>query len=156
MKLYIPALLAILCTACNNPDTGNSNNLRKDTILINLDTVPEIRKIISLKPVAAYHEKIEDALNDWSFDIKVYETSQTFRFLVKIKYEELTATDTLKIPNMGIQPVIELRQGKGKYVCIAGFYDKQKVYREYKKISINNGSLSIKTIGHYGVYNVLK
>ena len=156
MKLNIPVLLAILCTACNNPGTDNNNNLRKDTILINLDTVPEIRNTISQKPVAAYHEKVDDALNDWSFDIKVFETSQTFRFLVKIKYEELTATDTLKIPNMGIQPVIELRQGKGKYVCIAGFYDKQKVYREYKKISINNGSLSIKTIGHYGVYNVLK
>jgi hypothetical protein len=156
MKNVFYFFATIFFIACNTPATNNSTEEKKDSVIINVDTISEVRTNISKKPVASYYEKINDELNDWAFDIKVYETRQTFYFLMKVKYEEMDGIDTLKIPNIGIHPTIEIRKTNEKYTCIVGFYDKQKEFKEYKKVSFKNGALQIKTIGHYGVYNVLK
>ena len=156
MKNIFYFFIAILFFACNTTANNTDTEQKKDSVIINVDTVSEVRTNISTKPVASYHEKINDELNDWAFDIKVYETKQTFYFLMKVKYEEMDGIDTLKIPNIGIHPTIEIRKADEKYACIVGFYDKQKEFKEYKKVSFKNGALQIKTIGHYGVYNVLK
>jgi hypothetical protein len=154
MKKISIALLLIIAIGCNNP--GVSTDVQKDTLLVNLDTVPELRTVINPNAVAIYHEKIPDELNNWGFDIKVYETGKTFYYLMKIKYEEMDALDTLKIPNIGIRPVIELHRGDEKNSCIVGFKDKLQQFRVYKKVSIQNNRLSIKTLAHYGVFNTVK
>jgi hypothetical protein len=140
--------------ACNNTPGASDNG--HDSIVNNTETVSETRAIVKTSPIANYHEKVGNALNDWGFDIKVYETNKTFYYLMKIKYEETEVSDTLKIPNVGIKPVIELHQGKGKYACIVGFLDKEHKFRDYKLVSVQNDQLKIKVLNHYGVYSVVK
>lgn len=140
--------------ACNNtPDAASNSN---DSIVNNAVPVSETRNVVKTSPIANYHEKVGNSLNDWGFDIKVYETSKTFYYLMKIKYEETEVSDTLKIPNAGIKPVIELHPGKGKYARIVGFVDKDNKFRDYKLVSIQNNQLKIKVLNHYGVYSVVK
>jgi len=154
MKKFCAALLFVTTIACNNE--SYTVTPKSDTVIVNLDTIPEIRTNINPKPVVTYHEKDDDALNDWGFDIKVYETQKTFYYLMKVKFEEIDAVDTLKLPNAGIKPVVELHRGNEKYSCIVGFRDKQQQFREYKKVSVQNNQLKIKVLAHYGVYNTLK
>lgn len=154
MKKISSALLLAIIIGCNNHSV--STDVQKDTVIVNVDTVPEVRTVINPKAIAVYHEKVNDQLNNWSFEIKVYETQKTFYYLMKIKFEEMDAIDTLKLPNIGIRPVVELHQGNEKYSCIVGFKDKQQQFREYKKVSIQNNQLKIKVLAHYGVYNTLK
>lgn len=153
MKNSFIFLLVLLCAACNNK--GGSGN-GKDTVMINLDTVAETRTSVKASPVVNYHEKVADALNDWGFTVNIYETKKTFYYLMKVKYEEMEATDTLKLPNTGIKPVVQVHQGKDKYSCIVGFLDKEQKFREYKKVSVEDNQLKIKVLNHYGVYNTVK
>lgn len=154
MRKISIALLLITAIGCNS--LGISTDVQKDTLLVNLDTVPELRAVINPNAVAIYHEKIPDELNIWAFDIRVYETGKTFYYLMKIKYEEMDAIDTLKIPNFGIRPIIELHRGDEINSCVVGFKDKQQRFRAYKKVSIQNNRLSIKVLAHYGVFNTVK
>lgn len=151
------AIFLLLCAglACNNTPGAAGNN-GHDSIVNNTEAVSETRNVVKTTPVANYHEKVGNALNDWSFDIKVYETSKTFYYLMKVKYEEMAVSDTLKIPNAGFKPVIELHPGKGKYACIVGFLDKDHKFRDYKLVSVQDNQLKIKVLNHYGVYSVVK
>jgi len=150
-KLSILFITAAILS-CNNRESTE-----KVITVITNDTIPEIRTIVSSKPIADFSQNAGDALNkDWAFTVKVYETSKTFRFVMKIKFEELEAVDTLIIPDLHIQPVVELQSGKEKFSCIAGFKDKEQKFREYKKISIENNQLKITTLKHYGVYATMK
>ena len=75
---------------------------------------------------------------------------------MKIKFEELEAADTLIIPDLHIQPMVELQPGKEKFSCIVGFKDKEQKFREYKKVSIENNQLKISILKRYGVYATMK
>lgn len=143
-------VLFIACDPANTPHSPSADS----TIVINNDTIPEIRKAVKEAPVAKYSERVKDALNDWQFAVTVYETERTFHFLMNMQYKELRVSDSLHIPNFGTLPRIEVRKGKEPLSCIIGFLDKKDVFREYKKVSIKGEQLKFTTLNSYyvGVY----
>ncbi len=110
------------------------------------------RTTVKKEAIAAYSEKIPNPLNDWRFGVKLFETENTFRYLMKIEYEEMREQDTLKIPNLGFEPKIEIRKGDESQSCIIGFIDNKNVFREYKKVIAKNNNLKVTTLKHYAVY----
>ncbi len=143
-------LLALLC--CNKPE-NNSGNSASDSDepskAIN-DTIPLTREKVENSPVASYSEKVKDPLNDWRFAVDIYETPQTFKFLMKIEYMVQEAEDTLTIPNFGIMPKVEVRKGPDENSCIVGFLDKQGEFKDYKLIALKEKQLKISTLKYYG------
>lgn len=143
-------LLALLC--CNKPKNNSettATNSDEPTKAIN-DTIPLTREKVEKSPVASYSEKVKDDLNDWRFAVDVYETPQTFKFLMKIEYMVQEAEDTLTIPNFGIMPKVEVRKGPDENSCIVGFLDKQGEFKDYKLIALKEKQLKISTLKYYG------
>jgi hypothetical protein len=68
-----------------------------------------------------------------------------------MQYQEVTGEDTLRIPNLGKEPRVEIKPGKTEYSCILGFYDQDGVFREYKEVSVKDESLSLTTLKRYAV-----
>jgi hypothetical protein len=121
------------------------------------DKVPEYRKEIKKEPVAVYKEKVDDPLNDWYFNVRLYETPKTFHYLLKLQFEEMRGEDTLILPNFGIVPRPGLQKGKDKYTCLIGFYDKNDSFREYKMVSVREGrEMKLSTLHHYAVDTYLE
>lgn len=150
MKKYA-CFLFILSLACQSPGTRNVST-GDAAIVVNYDTIPELRKIVKEETVAEFSEHVGgDNLNDWRLSIKVYETPMTFQFLLRIQYKELRVSDTLKIPNFGILPKIELRKGKEPLSFIIGFLDKKGQFKEYKLVSTKNDRLKISQLASYYV-----
>jgi len=71
---------------------------------------------------------------------------------MKLEYEEMKEKDTLKIPNLGFEPKLEIRKGPEPNSCIIGFIDNKNQFREYKKVAAKNNNLKVTTLKHYGVY----
>ena len=115
------------------------------------EKVPIYRTTVNAEPVAEYKEKTENPLNDWYFSVKVYETSKTFQYVMKLKYEELGGDDTLNLPNVGTMPKPVIQKGADKYSCIVGFIDNQNQFREYKKVYVKNDQLKVTSLKHYSV-----
>lgn len=149
MKQLLFFSLLIICSSCGNESNTTTEKLSKDSLVVKKEPVPEIRTAINTKPVASFSKKIPDELNDWKFAVNIYETKETFRYLMRMQYMELTAEDTLKIPNFGIAPKIEVKPGKDSYSCIIGFLDKQNVFKEYKLVTAKDGNLSVKILHRY-------
>lgn len=147
---YLPLLGLLLLAACNKQQKNSQSSQ-----IVN-DTIPETRNQINSKAVATYAEKVKDpdGLNDWEFSVEAYETSATFQYLLKIQYMELRVTDTLSIPNFGIRPTVELRQGPNPLACVVGFLDKDTLFKEYKLVEIDHGQLKIRQLKSYrrGIY----
>lgn len=142
-------LLALLC--CNKPkknDETSASNNGEPAKAIN-DTIPLTREKVENSPVASYSEKVKDDLNDWRFAVDIYETPQTFKFLMKIEYMVQEAEDTLTIPNFGIMPKVEVRKGPDENSCIVGFLDKQGEFKDYKLIALKEKQLKISTLKYY-------
>src|SRR4051812_12858251 len=115
MKNFFFLYLIIAIISCKDT-SGNSNQKDSATAIIN-DTISRMRKEINSKPVASFSKSIPNSLNNWHFSVNVYETVERFRYLMKLEYMELKETDTLKIPNIGIEPKIEIRKGSDDYSC---------------------------------------
>ena len=153
MKYFIIFSFIAFTIACNEQTkstestTTNNDAARESPKPVSI--IPETRDMVSKKTVASFSKKIPDELNDWKFAVNVYETKQTFNFLMKMQYMELTAEDTLKIPNFGIEPKVEIREGKDQYSCIIGFLDKNNKFKEYKLISAKDDKLSVKILHRY-------
>lgn len=142
-------LLALLC--CNKPknnEDASAADSSEPGKAIN-DTIPLTRTTVENSPVASYSEKVQDDLNDWRFAVDVYETKQTFKFLMKIEYMVQEAEDTLTIPNFGIMPKVEIRKGPTENSCIVGFLDKQGEFKEYKSVALKDKQLKISTLKYY-------
>ena len=106
MKYLLAALIISSIFSCNN--AGNENvkiGVINDSpaVVTNDATIATERAVISKKPIASFYKKVPDELNDWHFTVEVYETKETFHYLMKMQYKELLAGDTLKIPNFGIE-----------------------------------------------------
>lgn len=119
--------------------------------VVNNDTIPETRTVVKQTAVASYSQPVPDELNDWQFAVQVYETKKTFHFILRMQYKELRITDSLHIPNFGIQPGVELKKGPETYSCIIGFRDKKGEFREYKKAYVKNERFKFTTLNHYYV-----
>jgi hypothetical protein len=146
--------ICILLLACN-PGAGNNRGDGKDTgvtVKSVTDLVPQERATVKAEPVATFSQKIENPLNDWKFQVQLFETPKTFRFLMKLEYEEMKEADTLKIPNLGFEPRLKIVKGEEPNSCIIGFLDKKDQFREYKKVIAKNNNLKVITLKHYAVY----
>jgi len=150
MKNYLLLSCILLASACNSgPD--NTSDANDSTIVVSNDTIPETRKSVSQQPVASYSEPVKDELNDWKFAVSVYETTKTFRFILRIQYKELRMSDSLPIPNFGTWPKVELRKGPEPLSCIIGFLDKKQEFKPYRKAAIKNDQLKLTKLASYYV-----
>lgn len=149
--MRILSLLTLLLLAgCANNDTISDTGA--DTaVVVSYDTIPATRNSIQSSPVATYSEKIADELNDWKFAVTVYETRKTFQYTLRIQAKEVRVSDSITIPNFGIQPTVVLQKGKEPLSCIIGFLDKKKEFKPYKMVSFQNDRLRVRTIASYYV-----
>ncbi len=138
-------LLALLCFlhACK-PDTPTATDSNETKTVITHDTIPETRDSVSKKPVASYTSTKGEKLK-----VDVYQTKQTFRFVMQMKYKFLDEPDTLRIPNIGIRPTIVIKGGDDKQSCTIGFLDKEGTFKEYKLVTVKTGNLQVKVIRQY-------
>ncbi len=114
---------------------------------------PELRTQVKTEPIAEYKIRTDDKLNEQYFSVKLYETTETMKYLAKIDYEGLPAEDTITLPDIGIIPQPVLQKGPEKYSCIVGLLDNNKAFRELKKIYVTDRGkeLKITTLKHYRV-----
>lgn len=154
LTLLVVLFTPLFITACkerkspNKAQTGDDSNI---TVIKPSDTISLVRTTVKKAPVDAYREKTENPLNDWYFQVELYETQKTFHYLMTLEYEEIRGVDTLKLPNIGVPPQPVIRKGPEKYSCIVGFLDKNKVFREYKKVYVKNNALKVITLKRYRV-----
>jgi hypothetical protein len=72
---------------------------------------------------------------------------------MKIQFEEVRGEDTIKIPDLGIEPKPVIQKGNEKYSCVVGFLDANNQFREYKLIHVENSNqLKVTTLKHYFVH----
>ncbi len=146
--VFVLLVMALLFFSCQS-DSISSEEVSETKTFITHDTIPEIRDSVSKEPVATYASSKGNKL-----EVKVYQTKQTFQFLMKMKYKFLDEPDTLHIPNIGIQPKIVIQNGADNQSCIVGFLDKKNEFKEYKLVTVKTGNLQVKVLKRYftGVY----
>jgi hypothetical protein len=123
----------------------------KPTVENPANNIPEMRAQVKKEPVDLYKEKTDNPINDWYFSVKLFETPETFHYVIKMQFEELTADDTLKLPNFGTMPKPVLKKGDARYSCVIGFMDNENKFREYKLVHVEGNELKITTLKHYAV-----
>ena len=158
MPLFV---IGYLFAGCHQNQHSSSVSSKADSVSnihnYSYRNIPEFRKEIKKEAVAVYREKTDNPLNDWYFSVRLFETEKTFKYLLKMQFEEVRGGDTLDLPNFGINPKPELRKGKDKYSCIIGFIDRENKFREYKLVYVKDGSeLKLRTLNHYSIVTVEK
>ena len=101
-------------------------------MFITTSKIPEIRKTINPTAVKTYSETIKSFETTDEFKVSLFETRQTFKYLIKISYKNLDAEDTLNVPNFGEVPAVEIKKGDKRPSCIVGFLDNNKQFKESK------------------------
>jgi hypothetical protein len=147
---YITVFLVLIIISCSENSRQQAKTAGTVTYKSN-DTVPIVRKRISKTPVASYMIPINNPVLQQYFGVKVYETPHTFRYLLRMQYEGMIETDTLKIPNFGTWPIVKVKKGPEKLSCIIGFLDKEKNFKEYKMLVAKEDKLRLVTLKKYGV-----
>lgn len=147
----LAAFLLVIAAACQSPSTEKP---AAGPVSPPEPIIPLLRDSVQAKPVASHSERTDNPLNDWYFKVELYETPQTFQYLVKLQFEEITGTDTLRLPNFGTWPRPVIHRGDSPYSCIIGFLDKDDQFREYKKAWVKNNVLKLTTLKTYSVYSL--
>ncbi|SJZ92990.1 hypothetical protein [Sediminibacterium ginsengisoli] len=157
-KAILFTALLILLQACTNSPKAEEQTGADTIRTSSYDKLSPIREKVKESPVASVSSPVPDDLNQWKFAVQVYQTEKRFTFLVRMQYKELRASDSLVIPNLGLEPVVEIRKGSTPMSCIIGFLDKKQMFMPYKKVSVNKEKLSFTTIQHYnvGTYKTVK
>ena len=145
MKNYL--LLIAFFAACS--DTNEKGN--KNISVISNDTVPALRKTVNKNAVASYMITIGNPALDYKFGVNIYETPETFKYLMRMQYEGMIVTDTLKVPNVGVWPKVVVKPGKEKMSCIIGFMDKKDQFKEYKQLTVKDNDLKLTVLKRYSV-----
>ena len=156
-KTFILLAIVVWLTACNQ--LHEDSNVHESTTFITNDTIPEMRSKVNPEPVAKYEKPVSDPLNNWKFAVSVSETKYRFNYVLRMHYKEIDESDTLRIPNFGTEPIVEIHKGENEYSCIIGFLDKKKEFKEYKKVAIKGQQMTYTSLKRYfvGVYrNVIQ
>ena len=124
-------MLILSFISCNE----HNINTNKDSVALKYKNIPQQRTSINDNPVKMYTEIIKSFETTDTFKVALFETEQTFKYLIKINYKQLDAEDTFRIPDFGINPVIEIKKGEKRPSCIIGFFDEHKQFRESKMVS---------------------
>ena len=143
-------LLLALC-ACGAPVPENNESGEDTTWTALPPQLSLVRDTVSPTPVASYRKRIPNDLNEWYFSVSVFETRNRFEFEVRMQYEETEGTDSITIPDLDAEPIIEIRPGSSDYSCIIGFLDRQGQFRELKEVAFRNNRLQMTTLKHYAV-----
>ena len=144
--LYCLVFIFIIA-ACN----ANNSNASGNSVVKRYKNIPQERSSINPNAVKKYSEVIKSFETTDSFNVDLYETKQTFKYLIKINYKQLDAEDTLRIPDFGVNPVIEIRKGEKRPSCIIGFLDEHNQFRESKLVSFEDNELKVHVLKHYAV-----
>lgn len=148
---YLNFLLILFTLSCAQSNQLESKEANDTTSYTTNDTIPPLREQVSKKPVASYLVPIGKPEYNYKFGVNVYETPKTFRYVLDMHYESLNVTDTLKLPNFGTWPVVQVKPGQDKLSCVIGFLDKNKEFREYKMLTAKNDKLRLIVLKRYGV-----
>ena len=149
MKPFCPSLLLIFLCACN-ASTNNSN--AKDSIIHNYKDIPTKRSSINPRPVKTYSETVKSFETTDEFKVSLFETKETFYYIIKIQFKELNEEDTLKVPDFGIDPIVEIAKGDSiRPSCIVGFLDEKNQFRESKLIYFDHNKLKVHVLKRYAV-----
>ena len=155
MRIIYFALSFCMMAACGEtatkPGSGATDSTQGPAIVNPAANVPLFRDTVQKAPVATYRVKTDNPLNDWYFSVRLYETPKTFYYLMRLQFEEIQGTDTLKLPNFGTLPRPEIRKGPERYSCIIGFLDKEHQFREDKKVYVVGDKLKVTALKHYAV-----
>ncbi|MBO9634357.1 MAG: hypothetical protein J7578_14675 [Chitinophagaceae bacterium] len=153
MKFVSIALIPCFAIACGSgPEKKEEVKSATEKKVVNpANNIPDERTEVKEEPVASYSVKTDDPLNDFYFSVKLFETKKTFHYLMKLEFETIEGKDTLKLPNFGIMPEPVIKKGPEKYAAIIGFMDKDKQFREYKKVYVVGDKLKVTALKHYGV-----
>ena len=150
MKAIYVASLILLFLSCNT-NTAN-NKSAEDSVVYTTDKIPETRSNINPNPVKTYNETVKSFETTDEFKVSLFETKETFRYLIKINYKNLDAEDTLNVPNFGEIPYVEIIKGDKRPSCIVGFLDNNKQFREAKLIFFEDNKIEVHVLKHYGVF----
>ena len=154
MKFKIVLLataIVFIFLSCSDNNKLYEKEAKQETEFVSNDTIPEIRKVVNKKPVASYLVPSTNKYLDYKFGVKVFETSKTFNYLLEMNYDGMVIKDTLKLPNFGTWPVVEVKPTKDKLTCIIGFLDKEKNFKEYKMLTAKGDKLRLKVLHRYAV-----
>ena len=147
--LALPVLLFFIsCSQNDSSSTATSGGNKTET---SRPVVSETRDSVKKAAVASYSVRTDNPLNEWYFKVQLFETSQTFKYLIKLQFEEIQGEDTLTLPNLGTMPEPVIQPGPDKYSCILAFKDQDGQTRDYKKVYVKNNSLKITALKHYAV-----
>lgn len=136
----------MLIFSCNS---GTPSIKIKDSII--RKNITTERTTINSKPVRTYHETKKSFETTDEFNVGLYETKSVFRYLIKVSYKNLEVEDTLRIPNFGIIPIVDISKGDTRPSCIVGFLDKDSSFKESKLIYFEDDMIKIHVLKYYGV-----
>lgn len=144
----------ILCSCqsgTKEPATGPDSSASQRPALPMFKRNPGKRDHPKKDPVAEYRVRTSDSLNEMYFSVRLYETTETMKYLAKVEFEGITGDDAIKLPDMGTPPHPVLQKGPEKYSCIVGLTDNNKTFRELKKVYVTEKGheLKITTLKHY-------
>jgi len=142
------AFIVLIAFGCNNHQTDKVIDAK---VIVLTDTIPTLRTTVKQEPVASHVQKVPDELNDWQFAVKVYETKRRFHYVVRMQYKELRVTDSLNIPNVGIEPTVLIQKDSDPFSCTLGFSDKKGQFKPLSRASIKGDRLRFKTVASYAV-----
>ena len=136
-------MLPVLFLSCNT-NTGSNNN--------SSGKISETRSAVNPNAVKVYTETVKSFETTDEFKVALFETKETYNYLIKINYKNLEAEDTLRVPNFGQVPTVEIKEGDKRPSCIAGFLDNDKQFGESKLIFFEDNQIKVHVLKHYGVY----
>lgn len=146
---YCLSIFIVALIACENKTT--EPEVKDTPVVPKADTISETRTVVQKAPVASHYQKVPDELNNWKFAVEVYETKNRFNYIVRIQYKEIRITDSISIPNIGIEPSVQIQADNQPFSCTLGFPDKKGNFNPYYRASIKNEQLRFKKIASYGV-----
>lgn len=114
-------------------------------------TITKERETINPAPVKTYQEIVKSEETTDTFNVALYETKYTFKYLIKVNYKGIESTDSLRIPNLGYEPAPEIKQGEIRPSCTIGFLDDKKQFMEGNEVVFSDNKLRLHTLKSYSV-----
>ena len=109
------------------------------------------RETVKAEPVKTYQEIVKSEETTDTFNVALYETKYTFKYLIKISFKGIETTDSLRIPNLGYEPQPEIKQGEVRPSCIIGFLDDKKQFMEANEVLFKDNQLLYHPLKSYDV-----
>lgn len=140
----------IFMVGCDN-SSEKTKSPEETSVVIPADSISELRSTVRKEAVVSHQQKVPDEFNDWKFAVQLYETERRFHYTVRMQYKELRITDSINIPNLGKEPILEIQKDSQPYSCTIGFLDNKGVFKPYYRANVKKEQLRFKKIAAYGV-----